>query len=147
MRRVLRAYGPHALLLGMALFSGTALAASSSGSATNQHQDLTAASPFDGTYHGVSKLVETSISKCDAGRSIDLTVEHSQFHFAWRPRQDAIVSVGPSGAYSAMLRGSFVAADKHMEVLPRIDGYTNGHLMVGEYGTRWCKYSYQLDRI
>jgi hypothetical protein len=112
-----------------------------------QPPDLTAGSPFDGTYHGMSKLVETSVSSCDAGTSIEFQVKHNRFHFAWRPRQDAIVDVSPRGTYSAMLRGSFVAADKYMEVLPRIDGHTDGHVMAGEYGTRWCKYSYQLDRI
>jgi hypothetical protein len=95
----------------------------------------------------MSKLVETSISSCDAGTLIDFQVRQSRFHFAWRAGQGAIVHVSPRGTYSAMLRGSFVAADKHMEVLPRIDGHTDGHVMAGEYGTRWCKYSYQLVRI
>ncbi|WP_216856262.1 hypothetical protein [Acidisphaera sp. S103] len=140
MRLTLRTHGPFAWLLAMALSSGAALAAVLP--VTSQD-----ASPFDGTYRGMSRLVETSAARCDAGTAIDFQVKHSQFHFAWRPGQDAIVDVGPRGTYSAMLRGSFVAADKHMEVLPRIDGHSDGHVMAGEYGTRWCKYSYQLDRI
>jgi hypothetical protein len=95
----------------------------------------------------MSKLVETSVPSCEAGTVVDLSVKQSLFRFAWRPGQDALVRVGPNGTYSGMLRGSFVSADKHMEVLPRIDGYADGHVMVGEYGTRWCKYSYQLNRV
>ena len=145
MRLTLSTHGLCALFLAMALSSGTTFAASLSGSAMGQ--DLAATSSFDGTYHGMSKLIETGTARCDPGTSIDFQVKHNRFHFAWRPGQDAIVDVSPGGTYSAMLRGSFVAADKHMEVLPRIDGHTDGHVMAGEYGTRWCKYSYQLDRI
>jgi hypothetical protein len=147
MRPTFRTHKLSALLLAMALPYGTALAASLSGSVTSQSQDPTALSPFDGTYHGMSKLVETSVPSCEAGTAVDLSVKQSLFHFAWRPGQDALVRVGPNGTYSGMLRGSFVSADKHMAVLPRIDGYADGHVMVGEYGTRWCKYSYQLNRV
>jgi hypothetical protein len=79
-RLTLRTHGPWTSFLAMALSSGTALAAALSGSATGQDRDLTAASPFDGTYHGMSKLVETSISSCDAGTLIDFQVRQSRFH-------------------------------------------------------------------
>jgi hypothetical protein len=139
------------VFLGIAFVCGTARAASLSGSIVSQPQDSSDSSPlsrFDGTYHGMSKLVQTSISSsCEMGAPVDLDVKEGRFHFAWRPLQDAVVSISREGTYSTMLRGSFVSADKHMEVLPRIDGYTDGHVMVGEFGTRWCKYSYRLDRV
>jgi hypothetical protein len=147
MRPTLRIQKQCALLLGMALPCGTALAASLSGSVMSSPQDTATRFPFDGTYHGASKLVEARSQDCQAGAAVEVAVTHSQFHFAWRPGQDALVTVGPNGTYSAMLRGSVVAADKHMEVLPRIDGYADGHVMAGEFGTRWCKYHYQLGRV
>jgi hypothetical protein len=137
----------YVILLAAALPYRTPVAASLSGSITAQTQGSSAGSPFDGTYRGTSRLAQTSLSSCEAGTSIDLAVTNGRFRFAWRPRQSTVVSISHSGGFSAMLRGSFVAADKHMEVLPRIDGHTDGHMMVGEFGTRWCKYSYQLNRI
>ena len=106
----------------------------------------TDSSAFDGRYNGTSRLVAGDPADCQPGGAISVTVAGSRFHFPWRPRQDAMVSIGHDGKYSAMLQGSFVASEKHMQVLPEIDGHADGRALTGEYGTRWCKYTYQLER-
>jgi hypothetical protein len=101
---------------------------------------------FDGAYAGASKLVAGSDASCQAGGPVSVTVTNGRFHFVWRPAHDALVRIAADGSYSAMLRGSFVTADKTMQVLPRIDGRADSRTLAGEYGTRWCKYTYRLDR-
>jgi hypothetical protein len=136
-----------ALLLVLALPCGGALAASLSGTTSTSPLDATPSSSFDGTYRGSAALIETSISRCDPGAAIDVAVKNNKFDFTWKPGETAIIHIGSDGRISAMLQGTFASADKHMQVLPRIDGYTDGHVLAGEYGTRWCKYKFQLDRV
>jgi len=106
----------------------------------------TDSSPFDGLYNGTSRLASAGQADCQPGGPISVTIAGGRFHFAWHPRQDAMVSIGPDGKYSAMLQESLVASEKNMQALPRIDGRADGHALTGEYGTRWCTYTYQLAR-
>jgi hypothetical protein len=103
-------------------------------------------SRYDGVYSGTTRLVAGDATQCQPGGTASVTVANDRFHFAWRPRQDAIVPISAAGGYSAYLRGNAVSADKHMALLPRIDGYANGRVLAGSYGTRWCTYSYQFER-
>jgi hypothetical protein len=106
----------------------------------------TARPGVDGVFRGTSHLVAGSDASCQSGMPMSVKVTGGQFYFAWRPRQGAEVRIASDGGYSALLRGTPADAEKHMLVLPRIDGDDNGQTLVGDYGTRWCDYTYRLSR-
>jgi hypothetical protein len=112
-------------------------------------QGLTLASnstTFDGVYAGTPHLAVNSSADCQPARALRVMVTNGQFHYAWRPAQDALIRIYSKGGFSAMLSGSFVSADKHMQMLPRIDGQADGRTLTGEFGTRWCKYNFRFER-
>jgi hypothetical protein len=125
------------LILALLLPAGASMAASAPTNAANA---------YDGVYSGTTHLIAGDATKCQPAGTVTVNVTHGRFHYAWGPRQDAIVPISSEGGYSAMLVGSFNTADKHMQMLPRIDGYANGSVLAGTYGTRWCTYSYQFNR-
>ncbi len=105
-----------------------------------------AASAFDGVYGGTTQRAAGSGAGCKPGGPVTVTVTEGSFRYAWQADRAAYVRIAGDGSYSAMLLGSFATADKHMTLLPRIDGVASGDALTGEYGTRWCKYTYRLDR-
>ena len=115
------------------------IAASASAAAT------TPLAGYDGVYSGTTHLVTGNPSQCQPDGLVTVNVTQGRFHYAWHPGQDAVVRIGANGGYSAMLAGSFASHDKHMLVLPRMDGRADGHALTGTFGTRWCTYSYRFD--
>ncbi len=100
---------------------------------------------FDGVYAGPAHALAGYATACRAPEQIVVTVAQGRFRFP--AQQDGIVTISGTGRYSAMLRGSLAAADRRMQTLPRIDGIADGSSLAGEYGTRWCKFAYQLRRV
>jgi len=98
-------------------------------------------SKFDGRYSGSSV---TTDSACAPAGMIKASVTNGRLRLAAQPQTR--IAISSDGTYSAVLRGSVVTADKRMQVLPRIDGTADGQTLTGTYGTRWCSYTYHLDR-
>jgi hypothetical protein len=104
-----------------------------------------AGSPFDGTYSGNPSTLTSEGGACRPAARATVMVVDGRFRFPAQP--DAMVTITDSGRFTAMLERSFAAADKRMQALPRIDGVADGGTLTGEYGTRWCKYAFRLDRV
>jgi hypothetical protein len=141
MKRDRKLLGVTLLTSALLLPAGISLAAS-----TPVPLRADSASRYDGVYSGTTRLVAGDATQCQPGETTRVTVVNDRFNFAWGPRQDAIVPISAAGGYSAYLEGNSADADKHMELLPRIDGYVDGRVLAGSYGTRWCTYSYRFDR-
>jgi hypothetical protein len=105
-----------------------------------------AASLFDGVYAGpvTATGVDCAPQGQKAAEHMVATVADGRLSRPARPQGS--IRIASDGSYSALLRGSQAASDKHMQVLPNIDGVADGQRLVGRYGTRWCSYTYHLDR-
>ena len=132
MRILVKPWGLCLAIAAAAYSSGGAMAAS--------------APNFDGSYTGAGELAPSAGTFCPKAMPISAKVTDGTFRFALRADQEAVVRIKADGTYSATLPGSLAVADKHMLMLPRIDGRADGHTLAGDYGTRWCWYSYRLDR-
>ncbi len=107
---------------------------------------LAATPAFDGTYTGNTRLVVANAASCAPGGPVTVHVRAGRFDYPWQQSQPAAIRITAGGTWSATWPNAPVAADKRLAAWPRIDGVATGDRLSGEYGTRWCAYSYRLDR-
>jgi hypothetical protein len=106
-----------------------------------------AMSPFDGTYTGVSqRLSGDTATGCPEGGPVNITVSAGRFHYPWKPHQTFDVRIAANGAFAANAGNITAQADKHMMVVPIMQGRVTGAHLAGEFGTRWCSYRYEATR-
>jgi hypothetical protein len=104
-----------------------------------------AAYQFDGTYAGNSQQVTANDQSCRPGREVSLEVNKGMLKLAWTERQAFEAPIARDGSFYATT-GSVVQADKHMTILPTLEGrITHGNL-VADYGTRWCRYRLEASQ-
>ena len=102
---------------------------------------------FDGTYSGTTQLIGSDTTSCSAGQMVTLDVRDGQFHQPWRPRQTFDVKIGSDGRFYARSGAITAQSDKHMMVVPVIEGQVSGKRLTADYGTRWCHYRLDASRI
>jgi hypothetical protein len=104
-------------------------------------------SPFDGTYTGRSERLSGSADNgCNQGGPISLTVSAGRFHYPWKPLQIFDVRIAANGSFAANAGNMTARADKHMMIVPVMQGQVTGDHIAGEFGTRWCSYRYAATR-
>jgi hypothetical protein len=106
-----------------------------------------AMSPFDGVYTGVSqRLSGDATAGCPDGGPVSITVSAGRFHYPWKLHQTFDVRIAANGAFAGNAGNITAQADKHMMVVPVMQGRVTGAHLAGEFGTRWCSYRYEATR-
>ena len=109
-------------------------------------QQASATSQFDGAYTGNSQLAGTNITACRPAQKVTLNVRNGQFQLPWNEPLMFNARISPDGAFFATTSGTMIQAEKHMTLLPTLQGHVGGASLVADYGTRWCRYRLDAAR-
>jgi hypothetical protein len=66
-------------------------------------------------------------------------VRDGRFKFEWNEPTVFDVKIAADGTFYATTE-STVRAEKHMTLVPTMQGRIDGTMLVADYGTRWCHY-------
>jgi hypothetical protein len=106
-----------------------------------------AAPLVDGVYQGTTeRLTGAKVDGCSPGGPISLQVSDARFALPWRPLQTFDARIDAHGAFTATTANRVAAADKHMTIVPALQGHVVEGRISGEYGTRWCSYRFEAVR-
>jgi len=102
------------------------------------------ASLADGIYQGTTeRLTGANEHHCSDSGPISIEVTGGRFKLPWRPLQTFDARIDAHGGFSATTANQFAAADKHMTIVPVLQGHVVEGRIIGEYGTRWCSYRFE----
>ena len=104
------------------------------------------AATFTGTYTGVIQAVAGNDPSCAPGSRVTLDVQNGRFRLAWHEPQAFDVRIGPDGSFFATSGSVLAQSDKHMMVVPTLQGHVSNAGLVADYGTRWCHYRLEATR-
>jgi hypothetical protein len=130
-------------VLGLSCICATASLAQSAG--PGGLEGNMAAHQFDGIYKGNSQSVAASDDSCSPGREVALEVHNGRFKLAWRDRQVFDARISRDGTFFATTT-SMVQAEKHMTIVPTLQGHIDAAGLVADYGTRWCRYRLEASQ-
>jgi hypothetical protein len=105
-----------------------------------------AAASFSGTYTGTTQHISGHDGHCWLGGPVKLEVHDGRFRFPWNEPQEFDVKIGPDGTFNASSPGVLSKSDKHMMLVPTMQGYVSGSTLVADYGTVWCHYRLEATR-
>jgi hypothetical protein len=128
---------------GLGSVIGAALFALTSGSvipASAQTTTLAATSAYAGTYTGTAQPVPGNDPSCDPGGHVTLAVQDGRFRLPWREPQAFDVRISPDGSFYATSGSVLAQSDKHMMLVPTLQGRVSSTGLQATYGTRWCRY-------
>ncbi len=130
------------------LIGGTLLALTVGGlsPAMAQTASPTAASPFAGTYTGTTQLVTDNDPGCAPGGRVTFAVQDGRFRLPWHEPQSFDVRISADGSFFATSGSVLAQSDKHMMLVPTMQGRVSGAGLVADYGTRWCRYRLEATR-
>jgi hypothetical protein len=130
------------------LIGGTLLALTLGGlnPASAQTANLTNAPPFAGTYIGATQPVASNDPSCDPGGRVAFAVQDGRFSLPWHEPQAFHVRILADGSFFATSGNAIAQSDKHMMLVPTLQGRVSGASLVADYGTRWCRYRLEATR-
>jgi hypothetical protein len=96
--------------------------------------------PLDGLYKGTTQPLVANNEACRPGQPVTLEVRNGRFKFAWNERQLFDARIRPDGTFYATTGVAPVLAEKHMTIIPTLQGRVAAADVVADYGTRWCRY-------
>jgi hypothetical protein len=135
--------------LKLARFIGASLLALACGglsAASAQPASSAAASPLSGTYIGAAQHISGSEAPCEPGGQVKIDVRDGHFRFPWHEPQAFNVRISPDGSFFATSGDVLAQSDKHMKLVPTMQGHVSEASLVADYGTRWCRYRLEAVR-
>jgi hypothetical protein len=133
-----------ALALGLS-FICSAAGPAQSASPSGLESSLTAY-PLDGVYKGNTEPFPANNEACRPGQAVALEVRDGRFKLAWNERQFFDAKIRPDGTFYATTGTSPVQAEKHMTLVPTLQGHVAAADVVADYGTRWCRYRLEASQ-
>jgi hypothetical protein len=130
-------------VLGLSCICTTASLAQSAGQ--NGMQGSMTAYQFDGIYKGNSQQIAAHSETCGPGQEITVDVHDGRFKLAWHDPQVFDARIRPDGTFFATT-ASTVQAEKHMTIVPTLQGHIGTTGLVADYGTRWCRYRLEASQ-
>jgi hypothetical protein len=95
---------------------------------------------FDGVYSGTSQRVATTHQSCRTGQDVALEVHDGRFKLPWNDREAFDARVRDDGSFYAITGASPIQAEKHMTLIPTLQGRIGSTGLLADYGTRLCRY-------
>jgi hypothetical protein len=102
--------------------------------------------PLDGIYKGNTESFATNNGPCLPGQAVAVEVRKGRFTLAWTGRQQFDAEIRPDGTFYATTGASPIQADKHMTLLPTLQGRVAAADIAADYGTRWCHYRLEASQ-
>jgi hypothetical protein len=101
---------------------------------------------FDGVYKGNSQRLSPNDAVCGRGQEVALDVRHGRVRLPWNESQVFDARVSRDGTFFATTGASLVQAEKHMTIVPTLQGHIGPAGLVADYGTRWCHYRLEASQ-
>jgi hypothetical protein len=95
---------------------------------------------FAGVYSGSSQLFATKDESCHPGIEVAVEVRNGRLRMPWNDRQIFDASISRDGSFYATSGAPVVQAEKHMTLVPTLQGRISSAGLVADYGTRFCHY-------
>jgi hypothetical protein len=123
----------------------TAAGRAQSASPSGLESSLTAY-PLDGIYEGNTQPFPTNNEACRPGQAVALEVRNGRLELAWNERQLFDAKIRPDGTFYATTGASPIQAEKHMTIVPTLQGHVAAADVTADYGTRWCRYRLEASQ-